>query len=424
MPKKQTTEAAAMDSQPLTVQLPGIEDIDKGKDQAQVDLLKEISKKLTTLINGVKEIKSSLNDMREQTTTKTVISEAGNNDGQIGETLDQIRNYLERLSNPQQEPVAVSQESTSTNILIEEEALRLKSRIINIWDSNIKTRRLAYWQSYRNKNIASKYTEWSELDTVILPQWLQMKAIPNESTNLTKRREKQVLDNLKTEIELLQLRHENQEEKYRGIDDKMKEEISKLTTGERRNALIKLWDEECERNEIISQRRWEEKNAPWFVKYEETFRMKHENKNPYIKIGENNDEPRTYAQVASNTKRKPPQPRPSRWEGYEEPPVNPVATNEIDQRPLRQRTQQPPRPKPTRQNRGKGMEGAEYYRQNRAQVPEYPTGSEEISVDNDARRTGENNQLSFLGRGRGRGRSRGRGQSRGRSQSRGRNSRY
>ena len=134
-----------------------------------MDLLNEISKKnLTTLINGAKEIKSSLNDMKEQTANKTVISAADNIGSQIGETLDQIRNYLERLSNPQ-EPVAVSQESTTTNILIEEEALRLKSIIINISENNLKTRRLAYWQSYRNKNIAKKYTEWSELDTVILP---------------------------------------------------------------------------------------------------------------------------------------------------------------------------------------------------------------------------------------------------------------
>ena len=250
-----------------------------------------------------------------------------------------------------------------------------------------------------------------------------MKAIPNESANLTKRREKQVLDNLKTEIELLQLRHENQEEKYQGIDGKMKEEISKLTIGERRNALVKLWDEECERNEIISQKRWEEKNAPWFVQYEETFRKKYENKNPYIKIGEN-DGPRTYAQVASDTTSKPPQPRPNRWGGYPEPPANSASANEANQRPLPQRAQQSPRPKSTRQNRGKRMEMAEYYRPNQAQVPEHPTRKDETSVDNDARRTDENNQLSFLGRGQGRGRGRGRGQNRGRSQSRGRNSQY
>lgn len=87
--------------------------------------------------------------MKEQTASKTFISATDNNDGQIGETLDQIRNYLERLSNPQQDPVAVSQESTTANISIEEETLILKSRIINIWDNNLKTRRLAYWQSHR-----------------------------------------------------------------------------------------------------------------------------------------------------------------------------------------------------------------------------------------------------------------------------------
>ena len=64
--------------------------------------------------------------------------------------------------------------------------MRLKSRISNISDNNLKSRRLAYKQSYQYQYIANKYTEWSELDTVILPQWLQMKAIPNESTNLTK----------------------------------------------------------------------------------------------------------------------------------------------------------------------------------------------------------------------------------------------
>ena len=297
-------------------------------------------------------------------------------------------------------------------------------RIINIWENNLKTRRLAYWQSYRYKNIAKKYTKWSELDTVILPQWLQRKAIPNESANLTKRRKKQVLDNLKTEIEILQLRHENQEEKYRVIDGKMKEEISKFTIGESRNALVKLWEEECERNEIISQKHWEKKNAPWFVKYEETFRKKYENKNPYIKIGEN-DRPRTYAQVTSNTTSKPPQPRPNRWKGYQEPPANSASANETNQKPFPQRAQQPPRPKTTRQNRGKRMESAEYYRPNRAQVPEHPTRKDETSVDNVARRIfDENNQLSFLGRGRGRGRGRGKGQNRGRSQSRGRNYQY
>ena len=142
-----------------------------------------------------------------------------------------------------------------------------------------------------------------------------MKDIPNESTNFTKRREKQVLDNLKVEIGLLQLRHENQEGRYQEIDEKMEAEISKLATGERRNILIKLWEEDCTRNELISQKRWEDKNVPWFVKYENTFRKEHENKNPYIKIGDENDGAKTYAEVVSNRTQRPPQPRPNNSEG-------------------------------------------------------------------------------------------------------------
>ena len=88
----------------------------------------------------------------------------------------------------------------------------------------------------------------AEISNIATGERLQMKAIPNESTNLTKRREKQVLDNLKAEIELLQLRHENQEGRYQEIDEKKKAEISKLSTGERQNTLIKLWEEDCTRN--------------------------------------------------------------------------------------------------------------------------------------------------------------------------------
>ena len=64
-----------------------------------------------------------------------------------------------------------------------------------------------------------------------------MKTIPNEPENLRKGREKQVMDNLRTEIELLRLRQENQEEKYEAIDNKMKEEIIKIAVGQRRNFL-------------------------------------------------------------------------------------------------------------------------------------------------------------------------------------------
>ena len=52
----------------------------------------------------------------------------------------------------------------------------------------------------------------------------------------------------------------------------MREEISKIAAGQRRNFLLKLWGEHCERSKEISQKRSEKKNVAWFVKYEQSFR--------------------------------------------------------------------------------------------------------------------------------------------------------
>lgn len=223
MPLKKADEASS--SSPLTIQLLGTEDNAKEKNpqkEKQVDILKEISRKLSTLISTVNEIKDDIHGMKDQTIGKTVNPAQDNHDRQIGQTLQQIQTYLERVGTPQTDE-AVLQDPSHTNILIEEEALRIKSRISKIWDLNLKARRLSYWQALRNQNIANKYEEWASLDKIILPQWIQMKEILNEPDKLKKRREKQVFDNFKSEIEIMRLRQENQEEKYTAIDNKMKE---------------------------------------------------------------------------------------------------------------------------------------------------------------------------------------------------------
>ena len=83
-----------------------------------------------------------------------------------------------------------------------------------------------------------------------------MREIPNEPENLRKRREKQVLDNFRSEIEILRLRQENQEEKFNAIDNKMKEEINKIASGQRRKFLLKLWEEDCDRRSLQNIQNW------------------------------------------------------------------------------------------------------------------------------------------------------------------------
>ena len=70
--------------------------------------------------------------------------------------------------------------------LIEENALRIKTTISGIWENNIRSCHLLYWQSLRNRNIAIKHDTLLQEENIILPQWLQMKEIPNETKKWNK----------------------------------------------------------------------------------------------------------------------------------------------------------------------------------------------------------------------------------------------
>ena len=86
--------------------------------------------------------------------------------------------------------------------------------------------------------MSTTFEEWLQEDPIILPQWVQIKHIANEPSNVTQRREKQAMDNFQAEKELLLLRSESQETKYKDLDSKIISEIEKLATGQ--NAICYL----------------------------------------------------------------------------------------------------------------------------------------------------------------------------------------
>ena len=75
-------------------------------------------------------------------------------------------------------------------------------------------------------------------------------------------------------------------------------EIEKPATGQSRNYLTNMWQEDCRRNEEISKKRWQNKNLIWLNKYEENFRTKYQNKNPFIKEPDETDRSKTYAEIS------------------------------------------------------------------------------------------------------------------------------
>lgn len=269
-------------------------------DSKEVEQLKEISTKLSLLLSKIDD----LNQNFQEWSDRTVTNETAVTQENIRPTLEKLTDTLNQLAMPTNQ-LNQTVNTEATELFIEQEARKLKTHMSTIWNVNLNARRQAYWLSTRSRNISTKYSEWKQAEEVILPQHIQMKIIKYEPDNQRKRREKQVTDNLTAEIELLQLRADSHESKYKECDEKMKEEITKHVTGQLRLLTIKLWEEDCRRNEEISKKRWESRNATWLQQYEETFKRNYSNQNPYFKADEENDRRRTYADVArSNNQRQ------------------------------------------------------------------------------------------------------------------------
>ena len=133
----------------------------------------------------------------------------------------------------------------------------------------------------RNENTAKIYETWKNNSPPSIPRKMQMQPIRGEPEAQTKLREKQVLQNFQTEMELMKLRAESHEEKYQKIDSEMEEIISKKVNGQRKDHLKKLWKEECIREELRLRERWETSNIKWTDKYEAEFTKFYVEKNPF-----------------------------------------------------------------------------------------------------------------------------------------------
>lgn len=292
MPRQKSSNTT--DRVPLSLEVTTVDD-----DSAnQLECLKEISSKLSSLLSKVDVLNHNFEDWKDQTVTNDTVVPQEN----INPTLVQLTEVLERFTTTTTNQTIPAINTEATDLFLEQEARKLKSQLSTVWDVNLQARRQAYWQSFRNKNIADKYDEWRKAEAIILPQHVQMKLIKNEPQNQQKRRERQVIDNLDAEIELLELRADSHVLKYKDCDTNMKDEITNKATGQLRAFTLKLWDEDCRRNEDISKKRWTSRNAPWLIKYEENFKITHANTNPYFKEGETPEPPRTYAQAASDNR--------------------------------------------------------------------------------------------------------------------------
>ena len=232
---------------------------------------------LSTISNNVSRILDFLLKLPDNQIS-TQLSTANEGTSQDNSTQNTTQNTTQQLCESIKELI-----NETCQPKIDKEATKIKTSLINIWDKNLSNRRNQFWLQIRNENTAKVYEEWRDKTPIILPQKLQMYPINGEPEDQTSRRERQVLDNFRTERDLLNLRAESNRESYIRIDEEMLALISEKASGRTKEKLLEMWRNDTKQQETISIRRWDNKNKVWLEKYASEFTTKHADKNPFIR---------------------------------------------------------------------------------------------------------------------------------------------
>ena len=263
------------------------------KEITDVDFRKEILQRIDTLTEEMKNVSSAVSKIANYLTNNSsrkekITFENPNTDTTnklSSESWDNKTPHVRNEQSNRDEDVIITGISSPKQKTVNhvDSASKIKQDIINTWNMKLKNRRENFWQMLRNSNTAKTYETWMNNSPVIIPKKVQLKEITGEPLNQTQRREKQCMDNYRAEKDLLELRAESHEAKYKTIDKEMHELLVKKASGRTRDILQKWWKEECSREEIISLKRWERQNSKFIANYEKNFINFYRNRNPFLK---------------------------------------------------------------------------------------------------------------------------------------------
>ena len=198
---------------------------------------------------NVKDISSSISKLTDHVLKKLdatglidVLKDTSNQSTTMKELTDTMKYFpkQDRTTAQAQIPSLALQEE-STQIILEQESHKIKQAIIDNWNTNLTKRRTEFWQMLRQKHTSKTYEAWKNSAPMNVPRKFQMKAIEGEPLTQTQRREKQVLYNVQTDIEFLEVRIRSHEEKCHTIDEAMEELICQKAIGKRRELVKKHW---------------------------------------------------------------------------------------------------------------------------------------------------------------------------------------
>jgi hypothetical protein len=147
-------------------------------------------------------------------------------------------------------------------LVLRNEAYRIKQRIKAEWSRILNNRKQAYWKQVNNANHAEYFEKWLNQDNLVLPRKFRIKEIPGEPEeqaaiciNVAKSR-------VRGEITLLCMRAENNQKNVSKLDEEMDQKLKDHASGLALEILQNLWKLECQKEEDKSFSRWQ-KTETW-----------------------------------------------------------------------------------------------------------------------------------------------------------------
>ena len=104
---------------------------------------------------------------------------------------------------------------------IDTNANKIKQHISTLWKNTLNSRKQAFFQYYKAKNIAEIFTELLKENPPKMPRKFLPKIIPNENKEETAIRQQLSLEKFKAEISLQKIRSQKYLERFQTLDAHM-----------------------------------------------------------------------------------------------------------------------------------------------------------------------------------------------------------
>ena len=186
----------------------------------------EIHGLLRTLINEIKDGNSKQNRLSEQ-----LVETISNNANDVATA---VKTGIKEIDLQQAEKGKLK-----TN------AFKCKERISHLWNNMLNSRRQAFWQYYRSKQISDVYKKLLEKNPPQMPRKSLPRMIENETKEETEIRTLLSVEKFKSEIQLQDLRSEKYEVRLTNVDANMITYFTANYENDICDNLIELWERDC-----------------------------------------------------------------------------------------------------------------------------------------------------------------------------------